>query len=158
MSQPSQPRRPSSRWVVPVSLVGVVALLLVPYIMWKYVAARNMSGEETFSNVRYMPAVQANVGTELHLEFTGTRVTAVLADFDGTPQVVRTFLTGQIDGRSLELKGQGPRGIVEITGRSEGAIFDGYITRRLDAKTDPVQHPLLLKRVPAPGELAPDEE
>lgn len=140
------------------ALVGVLALLLVPFIMWKYVAARNLSGEETFSNVRFMPEVKGRVGMELHLEFAGTTVTAVLADFDGTPQVIRTFLKGKVDGRSLELKGEGPRGVVEITGRSEGAVFDGYITRRLDPKQDPVQHPLLLKRVPGPGDNAPDEE
>ncbi|MEO5935626.1 MAG: hypothetical protein ABIP81_00275 [Terriglobales bacterium] len=151
------PTPSSQRWIIPVALVGVVALLLVPYIMWKYVAARDLSGAETFSNVRYMQQVKGNVGMELHLEFAGTKVTAVLADFDGTPQVVRTFLKGQVDGRSLELKGSGPRGVVEITGRSEGAVFDGYITR-LHPQQDPIQHPLLLKRVPGPGMTAPDEE
>ncbi len=148
----------SYRWTVPVALAGVIALLLVPYIMWKYVAARNLSAAETFSNVRYMHEVKGKVGMELHLEFAGTKVTAVLADFDGTPQVVRTFLKGEGDGRSLELRGEGPRGVVEITGRSEGTVFDGYITRRLDPKQAPVQHPLLLKRVPGPGEPASDEE
>lgn len=147
----------SQRWTVPVVLAGVVALLLVPYIMWKYVAARNLNGSETYSNVRYMEEVKGKVGSELHLEFTGTRVTAVLADFDGTPQVIRTFLKGSADGRRLELKGEGPSGPVEITGRAEGAVFDGFITRRILAKEDPVQHPLLLKRVPASGDPAADE-
>ena len=148
----------SYRWIVPVALIGLVALLLVPFIMWKYVAARNLSGEETYSSVRYMPEVKGNVGTELHLQFTGTKVTAVLSDFDGTPQVIRTFLQGTADGRLLDLKGEGPRGGVEITGRAEGAVFDGYITRRMDPKVGLVQHPLLLKRVPAPGDAAPDEQ
>lgn len=145
------------RWVLPVTLIGVVALLLVPYIMWEYVAARNLSGAETFSNVRYMEQVKGRVGTELHLEFAGKRVTAVLSDYDGTPQVSRTFLKGEVDGRSVTLKGDGPAGPVAITGRTDAAIFDGYITRRLDARSEPVQHPLLLKRVPAPGETAPPE-
>ena len=148
----------SYRWTIPVVIVGIVALLLVPYIMWKYVAARNLKGSETYSNVHYMEAVKGKVGTELHLEFAGTRVTAVLADFDGTPQTIRTFLKGSADGRRLELKGEGPRGAVEITGRAEGAVFDGYILRRMLPKEDPVQHPLLLKRVPAPGEPAGDEQ
>jgi hypothetical protein len=146
------------RWVLPVTIVGVVALLLVPYIMWKYVAARNLSGEETYSNVQYMPEVKGNAGTELHLEFTGTKVTGVLADFDGTPQVTRTFLKGTADGRLLHLKGTGPAGDIEITGRAEGAVFDGHITRHLEQKADPVQHPLLLKRVPAPGQLVTDQD
>jgi hypothetical protein len=148
----------SQRWTIPVALVGVLALLLVPYIMWKYVAARDLRGSETYSNVRYMEEVKGKVGSELHLEFTGTKVTAVLADFDGTPQVIRTFLKGTADGRRLDLKGEGPRGVVEITGRAEGAVFDGYITRRMVAKQDPVQHPLLLKRVPAPGEPSAPEQ
>ncbi len=151
------PSPQSQRWLIPVAVVGALALVLVPFIMWKYVAARNLSGAETFSNVRYMPEVKGKVGMELHLEFAGTNVTAVLADFDGTPQVVRTFLKGKVDGRSLELKGEGSRGVVEITGRSEGAVFDGYITRHLDPKQAPVQHPLLLKRVPAPGDTASDD-
>lgn len=152
------PRPASQRWIIPVALVALGALLLVPYIMWKHVAARNLSGEQTYSNVRFMPAVKANVGTELNVEFAGTKVTAVLSDFDGTPQVIRTFIKGTADGRLLQLKGEGPRGVVEIVGRAEGAVFDGHITRRIDPNADPVQHPLLLRRVPAPGELAPDEE
>jgi hypothetical protein len=148
----------SNRWMLPAALTGIVALLLVPYIMWKYVAARNLSGEETYSNVRYMPEVKGKVGTELHLEYAGTNVTAVLSDLDGTPEVVRTFLKGSADGRLLQLKGDGPRGSIEITGRAEGAAFDGYITRRIDPKADPVQHPLLLKRVTGPGETLPSEE
>lgn len=152
------PSKNSYRWALPVAITGIAALLLVPYIMWKYVAARNLSGEETYSNVHYMPEVKGKVGTELHLEFTGTRVTAVLADFDGTPQVTRTFLKGSADGRQLALKGQGPRGGVEITGRAEGAVFDGYITRHMPAQEGPVQHPLLLRRVPVPGEPAGDEQ
>ena len=149
---------PSSyRWTIPITLVGVAALLLVPYIMWKYVAARNLKGEETYSNVRYMQEVKGKVGTELHIEYAGTNVTAVLSDSDGTPQVIRTFLKGTAEGRLLDMKGEGPAGPIEITGRAEGAVFDGYITRRLSPKEDPVQHPLLLKRVPAPGESADEE-
>lgn len=147
----------SNRWTIPVALAGVVALLLVPYIMWKYVGARNLSGSETYSNVRYMPEVKGKAGMELHLEFTGTTVTATLADYDGTEQVLRTFLKGRADGRRLELKGEGPSGAIEITGSAEAAVFDGFITRRMDAKSDPVQHPLLLKRVPAPGETVPED-
>ncbi|HUS18431.1 MAG TPA: hypothetical protein VMZ25_02160 [Terriglobales bacterium] len=149
---------PSYRWIFPVAIVGSLALLIVPYIMWKYVAARNLHGEETYSNVHYLPEVKGNAGTELHLAFTGTKVTAVLADFDGTPQIIRTFMQGTADGRLLQLKGNGPLGPVEITGRAEGAVFDGQITRRLDLKSDPVQHPLLLKRVPAPGQTIADDE
>lgn len=126
--------------------------------MWKYVAARNLSGSEIYSNVRYMPQVKGKVGMELHVEFAGTRVTATLADYDGTEQVLRTFLKGTADGRRLELKGDGPNGAIEITGRAEAAVFDGFITRRLDPKSDPVQHPLLLKRMPGPGETLPEEE
>lgn len=148
----------SYRWIVPIVLVGLLALIVVPFIMWKYVAARHLSGSETYSNVRYMKEVNGKVGMELHLEFTGTHVTATLADFDGTPQTLRTFLKGAADGRRLELKGDGPNGEIEITGRAEGAVFDGFIRRRLDAKQSPVQHPLLLKRVPAPGDSAPDEQ
>ena len=150
------PPKSSYRWTIPVAIVGLAALLLVPYIMWKYVAARNLNGEETYSNVHYMEEVKGKVGTELHLEFTGTKVTAVLSDLDGTPQVIRTFLKGSADGRRLVLKGDGPRGGVEITGSAEGAVFDGYITRHMPTQSEPVQHPLLLKRVPAPGEPAGD--
>lgn len=148
----------SQRWVLPVALLGVVALLLVPYILWEYVAAGNLSGEETFSNVRYMEQVKGKVGTELHLEFAGKRVTAVLSDYDGTPQVTRTLLKGKVDGRSVALQGEGPFGPIEITGRTDDAIFDGYITRRLGTRSEPVQHPLLLKRVPGPGFDSPVEE
>lgn len=148
----------SNRWMIPVALGGLLALLLVPYIMWKYVAARNLSGSETYSNVRYMPEVKARVGMELHIEFSGTKVTATLADYDGTEQVLRTFLKGTADGRSLELKGDGPSGTIQITGRAEAAVFDGFITRRMEPAAAPVQHPLLLKRVPAPGEPVPNEQ
>ena len=150
--------KPSYRWTIPVALAGLLALLLVPYIMWKYVAARNLQGSETYSNVRYMPEVKGKVGMELHIEFSGTKVTATLADYDGTEQVLRTFLKGTANGRSLELKGAGPSGTIEITGRAEAAVFDGFITRRPDANAVPVQHPLLLKRVPAPGEPAASEQ
>jgi len=148
----------SYRWTVPVTLMGILALLLVPYIMWKYVAARNLSGSETYSNVRYMQEVKGKVGMELHLEFTGTTVTATLADYDGTEQVLRTFMKGTADGRRLELKGDGPSGAIGITGRAEAAVFDGFITRRMDVKSAPVQHPLLLKRVTGPGETLPEED
>lgn len=151
--------RPKSyRWIVPIVAAALAALLLVPYIMWKYVAARNLNGSETYSNVRYMPEVKGKVGMELHLEFTGTRVTATLADYDGTEQVLRTFLKGSTEGRRLQLQGTGPSGAIEITGRAEAAVFDGFITRRIDPKSDPVQHPLLLKRVPSPGETLPNED
>ena len=66
---------------------------------------------------------------------------------------LRATLAGQTSGMV-----QLPEGVVEITGRAEGAIFDGYIIRRLEPKGDSVQHPLLLKRVPAPGDAAPDEQ
>jgi hypothetical protein len=151
-------RAKSYRWIVPIVAAALAALLLVPYIMWKYVAARNLKGSETYSNVRYMPEVKGKVGMELHLEFTGTRVTATLADYDGTEQVLRTFLKGSTEGRRLQLQGTGPSGAIEITGSAEAAVFDGFITRRIDPKSDPVQHPLLLKRVPSPGENAPEDQ
>ncbi|HUQ49328.1 MAG TPA: hypothetical protein VM056_01315 [Terriglobales bacterium] len=155
------PTRQSYRWIVPIILVAACALLLAPFIMWKYVAARNMSGSATYSNVRYMEEVKGKVGSELQVEFDGTRVTATLSDHDGTPEVARTILKGTVDGRHLKLLGEGPRGKIEITGRAEGAAFDGFIIRWIgpgqDDK-DKVEHPLLLKRVSAQGELQPAEE
>jgi hypothetical protein len=140
----------SEHWLLISIVVGVLALLVAPVILWKYLPQHRQNGSETYSNVRFMKEVKGKVGTELYLEFTGSRVTATLTDFDGGPDPVRTFLKGESEGRKLEIKGSGPRGNVEITGRAEGAVFSGHIIRWMGS--DKVEHPLLLKRSVGPGE------
>lgn len=125
-------------------LLAVGTVLLLITVLSAGAFAKNGKYYETFSNVRYMEAVESRVGTELTLEESGECVVATLKDYEGAPGVVQTRLKGTLHQMRVHLSGTGKRGRVEISGKIGVADFRGTITRWIGS--DKYEEPVILRR------------
>ena len=74
-------------------------------------------------------------GVQLTLREKGTRVTAILRDYEGQPGPVVTTLSGTLRNCDVDVKGTNRRGKVEIRGKITVASFECTITRHIGAGT-----------------------
>lgn len=102
----------------------------------------------TFSNVRYIDEVNALVGTELSLKVHGTKVSAVLKEFEGieAPKVSR--MEGTLVNNELRLQAIEKPSKLVITGNVGSVLFRGIVRHGLGKQT--LSFPITLKRVPHP--------